>query len=54
MVGRFIQCGYKFSRWYDMMWMEKYIGKHNEKVKPLANVRAVEVVGMRLSTESNE
>ena len=50
MVGRFIQCGYKFNRWYDMMWMEKHIGEHNEKVEPLANVRAVKVVG----TESNE
>jgi len=28
MVGRFIQCGYKFNRWYDMVWMEKMIGKH--------------------------
>lgn len=22
-VGRFHQCGYKFGRWYDMVWMEK-------------------------------
>lgn len=28
-VGRFHQCGYKFNRWYDMVWMEKMIGKHN-------------------------
>ena len=27
-VGRFRQCGYKFGRWYDMVWMEKHIGKH--------------------------
>ena len=27
MVGTFHQCGYKFGRWYDMVWMEKYIGK---------------------------
>ncbi|MCI6378669.1 MAG: GNAT family N-acetyltransferase [Clostridiales bacterium] len=27
-VGRFRQCGYKFGRWYDMVWMEKHIGEH--------------------------
>ncbi len=27
-VGRFHQCGYKFNRWYDMIWMEKMIGEH--------------------------
>ncbi|MPM46637.1 Phosphinothricin N-acetyltransferase [bioreactor metagenome] len=27
-VGRFSQCGYKFDRWYDMVWMEKHIGVH--------------------------
>lgn len=27
-VGRFHKCGYKFGRWYDMIWMEKLIGEH--------------------------
>ncbi len=27
-AGRFRQCGYKFGRWYDMIWMEKIIGEH--------------------------
>ena len=27
-IGRFHQCGYKFGRWYDMIWMEKFIGEH--------------------------
>ncbi len=27
-VGRFHKCGYKFDRWYDMIWMEKIIGEH--------------------------
>lgn len=26
--GRFYKCGYKFNRWYSMVWMEKIIGKH--------------------------
>ncbi|WP_417088239.1 DUF2922 family protein [Eubacterium maltosivorans] len=27
-VGEFRQCGYKFGRWYNMLWMEKHIGAH--------------------------
>ncbi len=29
-VGTFHQCGYKFGRWYNMIWMEKIIGEHEE------------------------
>ena len=35
-VGRFRQCGYKFGRWYHMIWMEKVIGEHKvpqEKIR---------------------
>lgn len=28
--GRFRRCGYKFGRWYDMIWMEKTIGEHKD------------------------
>ena len=27
-IGTFHQCGYKFNRWYNMIWMEKIIGEH--------------------------
>lgn len=27
-VGAFYKCGYKFNRWYNMIWMEKLIGVH--------------------------
>lgn len=27
-VGHFHKCGYKFGKWYDMIWMEKMIGDH--------------------------
>ncbi|MCR5251859.1 MAG: GNAT family N-acetyltransferase [Lachnospiraceae bacterium] len=27
-VGEFHECGYKFGRWYNMIWMEKMIGEH--------------------------
>lgn len=31
-VGRHHKCGYKFGRWYDMVWMEKIIGSHDKGV----------------------
>ena len=31
MVGEFHKCGYKFGRWYNMVWMEKILGEHREK-----------------------
>lgn len=27
-VGEFHQCGYKFGRWYDVIWMEKLLKEH--------------------------
>lgn len=35
LVGEFYQCGYKFGRWYNMVWMEKQIGKHTEDPRPV-------------------
>lgn len=31
LVGRFNKCAYKFHRWYDMIWMEKFVGEHHMK-----------------------
>ena len=31
LVGEFYDCGYKFGRWYNMVWMEKIIGEHQKK-----------------------
>lgn len=42
MVGEFHKCGYKFNRWYDIVWMEKYLGEHSEhpeEVKTFAQIR---------------
>ena len=33
-VAHFHQCGYKFGRWYDMIWMEKMIGPHLDQQRP--------------------
>ena len=29
-TAHFHKCGYKFHRWYDIVWMEKMIGEHLE------------------------
>lgn len=45
-VGRFYKSGYKFGRWYDMVWMEKYIGKHEQPPKeiiPFSKLREKEI-----------
>lgn len=33
--GTFHQCGYKFGRWYDMIWMEKHLGGHISNPQPI-------------------
>lgn len=43
LVGAFHACGYKFNRWYNMIWMEKHIGVHQEDqppVRPFGELRA--------------
>lgn len=42
-VGEFYRCGYKFGRWYNMVWMEKHLGEHPDvppAVKPFGRIRA--------------
>lgn len=34
-VGTFHRCGYKFGRWYSMMWMEKFLREHPESPEPV-------------------
>ena len=42
LAGRFQRCGCKFGRWYDMVWMEKMIGGHEENP---SNVRPFPGIG---------
>lgn len=42
LVGQFYRCGYKFGRWYDMVWMEKLVGEHGVepvRVKPFPELQ---------------
>ena len=36
LIGVFEKCGYKFDRWYDMVWMEKHIGDHTLNPKKVS------------------
>lgn len=31
--GKFTDCGFKFGRWYSMVWMEKLIGRHKTEAR---------------------
>lgn len=35
LVGEFYKCGFKFGRWYNMIWMEKHLGEHTSVAKPV-------------------
>lgn len=35
LVGEFHDCGFKFNRWYNMVWMEKMIGNHHKNPEPV-------------------
>lgn len=41
LVGEFYKCGYKFNRWYNMVWMEKHIGSHIENQPPIKTFEEV-------------
>lgn len=35
LAGEFHKCGYKFGRWYNMVWMEKCISSHPDHPLPV-------------------
>lgn len=38
-AGHLHQCGYKFGRWYGMLYLEKFLGSHEGSVEPLQPFR---------------
>lgn len=34
-IANYTKCGYKFNRWYNLIYMEKFIGEHNTPQKSL-------------------
>ena len=41
LVGKFHDSGYKFNRWYDMIWMEKILGEHGADVAPVKSIHEI-------------
>ena len=41
-VAHFTKCGYKFGKWKDMIWMEKFIGKHEDNPKDIIQFPNIE------------
>lgn len=41
MVGEFHDSGYKFGRWYNMVWMEKMLGDHLAQPEPVCNYNEI-------------
>jgi phosphinothricin acetyltransferase len=39
LVGKFQNCGYKFGRWYHMIWMEKIVGEHQTDQPPIRSYK---------------
>ena len=54
LVGEFRRCGYKFGRWYNMIWMEKLLGEHPDdgSVEPIKRFDeiAASVLPVRVDT----
>lgn len=48
MVGEFHKCGYKFGRWYHMVWMEKFITEHP---KNPASILSFDEIRQELATK---
>lgn len=40
-VAHFHKSGYKFNNWYDMVWMEKFIGEHTSTQKPFIPAKEI-------------
>ncbi len=41
LAGTFHNCGYKFQKWYDMIWMEKIIGDHEKNQCAIKNYNSI-------------
>ena len=41
-AAHFTKCGYKFGTWYDMIWMEKILGKHPDVPGPVIPITEIQ------------
>lgn len=52
-VGEFHKCGYKFGRWYNMVWMEKSISYHPHQPLPVRSFKEIQNQLAFLPCDSN-
>ena len=41
-AAHFSRCGYKFGRWYDIIWYEKHISEHTENPRKFISIKNLE------------
>ena len=51
LVGEFYKCGYKCNRWYNMIWMEKFIGEHVENQPSVIKFRDLDISSVEKCTK---
>ena len=37
-IGRFCKCGYKFGRWYSLVWLQKTVNEQTKNPPPFLSV----------------
>ena len=42
-VAHFMKCGYKFGKWYDVIWMEKVLGDHPDVPAPVIPASEIQI-----------
>jgi phosphinothricin acetyltransferase len=42
-VAHFTKCGYKFNKWYDVIWMEKMLGNHPDMPNPFIPISEIQI-----------
>lgn len=47
LIAEFSRCGYKFHRWYNVVWMEKFLGQHVAEQAPVKSIHEVRAFVLR-------
>ena len=42
-AAHFSKCGYKFGKWYDVIWMEKMLGEHPDTPSPVIPISEIQI-----------
>lgn len=42
-IAHFTKCGYKFGKWYDVIWMEKMLGEHADAPAPFIPISEIQL-----------